>query len=131
MRFCCFLAELHELIRFFRGQGIQVDTIDGLIKVDGSGTQIALRPVALTQGVITGESIVRIVEQHLELRNRLVPALLFLIEPAQKVARVWPIKATFQNLFTEVDSIIKTTLGLICLSLPQDAGDLAGSHSST
>src|SRR5579884_1856713 len=101
--------------------------------------QIPTCSVALTQGVIAGQCVVRIVQEHLKLADRLVPTLLFLIEPAQEVPSVRSIKAAFENLFTEVDSIREPPLGLKCLCLFECSCDLASSnpparsraHSST
>ncbi len=118
MRFCRFLAQLHQLIRFLNRQGIQIDAINRLVKVRGRGMQVAPGPVALTERVEAGESVIRVIEQHLELPDSIIPALLLLIEPTQEIAGIRAIKAAGQNLLAEVDSIGKTSLGLIRLCLP-------------
>ena len=66
MRLRSFLAELHQLIGFFSCQRIQIDTIDGFIKVHGRGAQIASGAIALTKRIVAGECIIRIVEQASE-----------------------------------------------------------------
>ncbi len=118
MRLCRLLAQLHQLIGLLSRQRVQVDAVDRLVEMHGRGLQIALRPVALAEGVEAGKGVIGIIEQHLELPDGLIPPLLLLIEPAQEIAGVRSVKAAGQNLLAEVDSIIKTTLGLKRLCLP-------------
>src|SRR5581483_1073584 len=94
-------------------------------------TQVAARPVALSQRIVTGEGVIGIVQKRLKLANGLVPPPLLLIEPAQKIPGVGPIKAALENLLTEVDSIVETTLGLKGLSLFERPCDLAGCNAFT
>src|SRR6185437_11138356 len=103
---------------------IQIYAVNGLVKMHGSGTQIAASAIALSQRIIAGQGIIGIVQQGLELSNRLIPTSLFLIEPAQEVTSIRSIEATFKNLLAEVDSIIETTLSLKGLSLSKGSSDL-------
>ncbi len=127
----CFLAQLHQLVRFFKGKGIEVDPVDRFVKVHCRRAQIATRPIALAQSIITRERIVGIIQERLELANRVIPAFLFLIQPAQEIPRVRPVKTTLQNLLAEGDSIVKTTLGLKGLCLFKCACHLCGCDAST
>src|SRR5690242_3067613 len=110
MRLRSLLTQLHQLIRLFDRQSIQVHTIDGLIEMHGRCAQITTRPITLTKRVIARKRIIRIIQQELKLLNSLVPTLLLLIEPTKKVSRIRPIETTLQDLLAEVDSIIETAL---------------------
>ncbi len=131
VRLGCLLAQLHQLIGFFRRQGIQVDAIHRLVEIDGRGAQIALGAVALTERVEARERVIGIVQQRLELANRVIPAPLFLIEPAQEVAGIRSIESAFDDLLAEVDSIGETPLALKGLCLAQNARNLAGRNTFT
>src|SRR6266581_5693119 len=81
--------------------------------------------IALPQSIVARKRIIWIVQQCLKLTNCLIPATLLLIQPPQKVASIRSIKAIPKNLFTEIDSIGETTLGLKGLSLSKHASNLA------
>jgi hypothetical protein len=118
MCFSGFLAELHQLVSFLESQRIQIHTVDGLVKVGCGSAQVAPCSITLSQCIIAGECIIGVVQEHLELADGFIPPMLLLIEPAQEVAGIRSIKPAFQDLFAEVDSIIKPPLGLkgLCLS---------------
>src|SRR5437588_7739145 len=128
MCLCRFLTKLHQLVGFLNGQRVQIHAINCFIKMQGCGTQIATCPMTLAQRIIAGQCIIRVIQQHLELPNRLIPALLLLVEPAQEVPSVRSIKTAFENLLTEVNSIRETSLGLKRLCLLEYPCDLASGN---
>src|SRR5260370_29098527 len=97
----------------------------------GCGVQVAFGAITLSQRVIARQRIIRVVQQRLELVNGLVPAPLLLIEPTQKVTGIGSIKTAFENLFTEVNRIVETPLGLKSLRLSQRPSDLSGRNPFT
>src|SRR5947209_9958789 len=131
MGFSRFLAELYKLIRFLKGQSVKIHTINGFIEMLRGSAYFTFCAIALSKGIVTRKGIIWIVQQCLKLLDSIIPTPLLLIQPPQKVTSIRSIKAIGKNLFTEIDSIGVTTLGLKSLSLSKHTSNLASCYSCT